>query len=259
MKSFYPKCKDCLDKKIVLNPCPKCHEEDVCFTRRFIDHSKRIKCNCEADPLCETYFAKNEDFEWKVECNNTQCKLSWNCNIMPWCNTKEEATKTWNSLNDCSDKFCGTCDSCSHDGYQRISINLKDIDYPILLGTTPNLCSPYGCAIYSYFYQNDITPVWVDNISINDMLKNHQTHKFNKMCLKSEHCGPIIKNMLEGSYKDYVNNDPNDIDEEIRVKKAQEGSQFKYEVVEGKHRICMAKRFLKEKGIAVVICEKEIS
>jgi hypothetical protein len=132
-------------------------------------------------------------------------------------------------------------------------VEIKDfktelLDYPCVLGDSTRKKYLHGCIICQRFRECGIheEPQNIYNI-LTTTAKDKET--YNKWCLESTFCAPLIQKFLNGTYK--AKYDGGDGDDDISVFKM----DGKYCVDEGKHRVCIAKRFdIKE--IPVVFTEE---
>ncbi|QGG46322.1 hypothetical protein [Heliorestis convoluta] len=114
----------------------------------------------------------------------------------------------------------------------------KYLPYPDTLGKGPGRCViwsifsvlgllDHGHEVYSIFSHRKMFEV----TSYSDRLLN--------ACLNSQHCGEIIKKMQKGKYKAKFETKDENFDDDIQVSY----ENGRYMLSEGKHRVCMAKRF----------------
>jgi len=124
-------------------------------------------------------------------------------------------------------------------------INPDIVEYPSVLGGN-NTGYLHGCAICQFFFNKGWSDEPQDIYSILSSTSNKT--EFNQLCLNSTHCAPIIEKFLNGTYK--AKYDGGNGADDIYV--WNNGDAIV--AVEGKHRICIAKRF-KIKEIPVIFDE----
>lgn len=113
-------------------------------------------------------------------------------------------------------------------------IDTELLDYPLKLGRAYEARHYlHGCAICEYFKDEFKEPQDIRFI----LTETAKEKKFNDICLQSTHCGPIIKKLLNGEY--IANYDGGAGTDDIQIGVI--GGE--YVIFEGKHRVCMVKRF----------------
>ncbi|MEB2280216.1 hypothetical protein LAV73_09435 [Lysinibacillus xylanilyticus] len=138
---------------------------------------------------------------------------------------------------------------------ENLYIDTKELPYPNSLGGGPNRCDIWG--IFSRLklldYRDDLYNI-LDNKRMFELSSCND--RLLEVCINSKHCGKIIKKMKEGKYKAKFEVDNNYYDDDISVE-LQDGT---YRLNEGKHRVCMAKRFNIERipaQVTTIISDKD--
>ncbi len=120
--------------------------------------------------------------------------------------------------------------------YKKIETVIKTelLDYPSSLGRSYDARNYlHGCCICEYLKEQYNEPQNIYYI----LTKTANEKMYNDICLQSTHCGPIIKKFLEGEYKAKYDGGIGNDDIQVEI------IDNEYVVFEGKHRICIAKRF----------------
>jgi hypothetical protein len=113
-------------------------------------------------------------------------------------------------------------------------IGVELLDYPSSLGRSYEAGHYlYGCSVCEYLKHKYKEPQDIHYI----LSKKANEKMYNEICLQSTHCGPIIEKFLKGEYIAKYDGGTGSDDIQIEIIDNQ------YVVFEGKHRVCMAKRF----------------
>jgi len=137
--------------------------------------------------------------------------------------------------------------------YRQVEIrNFKTelLDYPSVLGDSTRKKYLHGCIVCQRFRELGIAEEPQDIYAIlTATAKNKET--YNELCLESTFCAPLIQKFQNRTYK--AKYDGGDGDDDISVSII----NGEYYVDEGKHRVCIAKRF-EIKEIPVIFTEEYI-
>lgn len=117
-------------------------------------------------------------------------------------------------------------------------LNPTDLPYPDTLGKGAG-----RCVIWSLFSNLGMLDWNDEKYIILEHERMFEVSRYSKKlldyCYNSSHCGEIIKKMKQGKYEAKFETNNDMYDDDIKV----EFRDGKYRLNEGKHRVCMAKRF----------------
>ena len=122
----------------------------------------------------------------------------------------------------------------------KIMIATEQLPYPDSLGNNGDLdirSIAHGCSICQLFLENGAKePLPFAHI----LRETSEIPEFLEICKSSKHCGKLLDKFKNGTYKALYQGGQGDDDILVVLRKKDVDI---YDVIEGKHRVCVAKRF----------------